>query len=366
MGTDSGRGAAPSAGQPGRRTGALTDALLVQARTEDLKVIATVAGQEGSGLVLTGPKALDGVTTALRHHHLSRPVLVDRARYAGNDRVRGTEPFNPWWLAEQRKRHTTAVLTDSGYIGEDDLTALTAVLQQTARHIDEHGEPRGGVWAVLPLHASWLRTGLPLLIAQINTYRVPVALVLEHKKDPLGTAVAVQGLVEVLASPVPVALLCTDVSALGALAFGAQWTAVGVRSSLRHLYPVSDGFGQGGTVSALLDPVLTIAAVTKIAQVCADAPDEPMWNCHCATCKGRSPTWMVGVPQKAVVAHAARHTHSVLLERREGLTDLPDGDQRRVSWRAKCSNALWYYDALGLVDRYQWQVPGFIKSWQAV
>lgn len=365
MGSDPGPGTATSTRWPGRRTGPLTDGLFVQASTKDLPDVAELSGREGSGLVLTGPDALDGALAALKHYKIARPVLVDRRRYATDKRVRGTEPFCQRWLRKQRQLGTAAVLTDSGYIGQGDLAALTAVLGQTARYIDREGTPAGGVWAVLPLHRRWLREDRSLLIAQIKAYGVPVALVLEHEADPLGTRVAVEGLVEVLDGPVPTALLSTDVSALGALAYGAVWTAVGMRSSLRHLYPVTP-FKRHGSPSALLDPVLTITSIAKILRVYADASDELIWRCPCPVCEGRELAWLGTIPPGMVAAEAGRHTLAALLERREELAWLSPGERRRIWWHFRCSDALWLYDALGLVDRYQWQKPGFLKSWLAL
>ena len=71
---------------------------------------------------------------------------------------------------------------------------------------------------------------------------MPIALVLEHQKDPLSVLETVRGLVALIRQVPAVGLLCSDVSALGALAFGASWAAVGVRTSLRHLYPADGGF----------------------------------------------------------------------------------------------------------------------------
>lgn len=362
-GAGTGSGSAAWADRPSRPPSVLSDGLLIQLRAGDVGDFAELARQDGSGMVLSGADALDGVK-AVRHHQMSQPFLIDRRRYAGNKRVRGNEPFSDFWLSEQRRLGAAAVLTDSGYIGEQDLSALRSVLAQTVAHLERtpvgSDSPAGGAWAVLPLHQRWLRDDLALLTAEINRYGVPVALVLEHARDPLGTKIAVEGLTHLLSSEVPMALLSTDASALGALAFGAAWTAVGVRSSLRHLYP-EGGFGQGGSLSVLVDPILTIVSVEKIAAAYADSPDEQMWRCYCPECGGRVLPWLLtGDP-----VQAGQHTFKLLLDRREGLVSLPPGSPRRESWRAKCTDAIWHYDALGLVDRHRWEPPGFLRAWQA-
>jgi len=235
----------------------LTDQLLVQAEPDDLDVVLKLADRDGGGLVLTGERAVEACKARWRGS-FTRPVLVDRRRYAGRARRRGTEPLTDHWLSGQQEAGVTAVLSDSGYIGEGDGRALGSVLAQSAGA----GSP---VVAVLPLHISWLDAGLKKLTSEINEHGVPAALVLEHSGDPLGAQWAVKGLTKLLANAeVPVSMLCCDISGIGALAFGADWSAVGVRSRLRHLYPTDDsGYKRTPSVSALVKPMLSIVTVEK-------------------------------------------------------------------------------------------------------
>lgn len=168
----------------------LTDHLLVQAEPGDLDVVLQLADRDGGGLVLTGEHAADACKERWRDS-FTGPVLVDRRRYAGRARRRGTEPLTDHWLSRQQEAGVTAVLSDSGYIGESDEQALVSVLSQSAGV----GSP---VVAVLPLHISWLGTGLKKLTSEVNEHGVPVALVLEHPSDPLGTQWAVKGLTQLL------------------------------------------------------------------------------------------------------------------------------------------------------------------------
>jgi hypothetical protein len=248
------------------------------------------------------------------------------------------------------------VLSDSGYIGQGDVGALIAILDNAVAAGQD-------VTAVLPMHTDWLRCDLMTLITEISVRRVPVALVLEHRDDPLGVLETIRGLVTLIRQAPNVALLCSDVSALGALAFGASWAAVGVRSSLRHLYPVSDGgFGRpNGTPSALVDPALALIKVDKIAAGWAATPDDPAWACYCRICHGRTIDWLL-----FGTAHEAnQHTFELLLDRRDGLTNLPAGPLREQSWRAQCASAAFQYEALAL-SGVAWGVPRFLRHWQAV
>jgi hypothetical protein len=338
--------------------GVLTDYLLVQAEPRDLETAVALADRDGGGLVMTGKHAVEACGSA-RQRGFGRPLLADRRRYAGNARAPGTAPLTKSWLDAQAAAGAALVLTDSGYIGQDDQAALESVLDQAAA-------ADAGVVAVLPLHISWLGTGRKKLLAEVSAHAVPVALVLEHPQDPLGTRRAVRGLIEFLQeSPVPVSMLSTDVSGVGALAFGAQWSAVGVRPALRHLYPVrKDGWNQAPQVSALLKPLLSVVSVRRIAEAWArTAADQDwvqdVWTCYCPTCRGRTADWMATASE----AEVNGHTFEILGELREGLSALPPGEVREQSWASKCNSAVNRYDELRLGLRIGWDVPGYLRRW---
>lgn len=339
----------------------LTDHLLIQAEPDDLGVVLRLADRDGGGLVLTGEHAPEACKDRWRES-FSRPVLVDRRRYAGRARRRGTEPLTDAWLSRQQEAGVTAVLSDSGYIGAGDQQALGSVLSQCAA-------ASLPVVAVLPLHISWLGDGLEKLTSEVNEHGVPVALVLEHKSDPLGTQRAVKGLTQLLAdAEVPVSMLCCDISGLGALAFGADWSAVGVRSRLRHLYPSDDhGYKWSPSVSALVKPMLSIVTVEKIAEAWTRTYEDldwvhDIWTCACQTCDGRTLDWLASASEPEVNAH----TFELLAELRDGLSALPAGWTRHRSWTSKCNAAVNRYDELRLRARVGWRTPGYLRSWAAL
>lgn len=340
----------------------LTDHLLVQAEPADLGVACRLADLYGSGLVLTGERAVELCKESWRNS-FSRPVLADRRRYAGRARRRGTDPLTDNWLSGQQDGGVAAVLSDSGYIGEGDEQSLTSVLSQSA----QAGAP---VVAVLPLHISWLGNGLKKLTSEVNEHGIPVALVLEHKNDPLGTQWAVKGLIDFLAgTEVPVSMLCCDISALGALAFGADWAAVGIRSGLRHLYPSNAGgvFNRSPSLSVLVKPMLSIVTVEKIGEAWAETHEDPdwvhdIWTCACRTCQGRTLEWLAS----ASASEANAHTFELLAELRDGIASLPAGRVRQRSWTSKCNAAMNRYDELRLGARVGWRVPGYLRSWAAL
>jgi len=259
---------------------------------------------------------------------------------------------------------TAAVLTDSGYVGQNDEHALESILDQAAAADSE-------VVAVLPLHSSWLTSSgaTDKLVVQVNGHGIPVALVLEHRSDPLGTQVAVRGLVGFLhRSQVPVSVLSTDVSGVGALAFGARWSAVGVRSALRHLYPVNkDGFSRAPSLSAMIRPMLSIVTVTRIAEAWSQTRNDDdwvhdIWTCSCSICNGRTLEWLAAASEIEVNAH----TFEILAELRDGVCGLPAGRIRERSWLSKCHVARFRYEELRLDLKVGWDPPGYLRGWAAL
>lgn len=337
------------------RTGRIEDFLFVQAGADDAKQALTLADRTGSGLILSGSRSLDAAIR-LRKATPDLPLLLDRRRYAGKNRVKGTAVFDPRWLDEQRRLGVPKVLSDSGYIGPGDVRALRSVLSQASRADCD-------ITAVLPIHTDWLRRDLPVLMAEVSAHAVPVALVLEHRSDPFGVLGTVRGMVTLLRQAPSVALLCSDISALGALAFGASWAAVGIRTSLRHLYPAEgSGFGlQNGVPSALVDPALALIKVDKIAAAWAATPGDPAWVCNCMTCHGRTLDWLI----YATAYEANQHTFELLLDRRDNLVSVTPGARRQQCWRAQCASAAFQYESLSLVG-VAWDVPRFLRHWQAV
>lgn len=334
---------------PGRPV-TLRDHVLVQAAGRDIGDAVPLGRRPGSGVVFTGDGAVAFGRSA-RDHGFDGPLLIDRRHYAGGSRMPGSTRFSANWLAQQREIGVSTVLTDSGYVGEADSGALRSVLRQAADAGDN-------VTAVLPIHPRWLRDDLDVLIREIVHHDVPVALALEHRTDPLGTVRAVAALVELLRAARSVALLSTDVSALGAIAFGARWAAVGVRTSLRHLYPITDRGQQHPSTSCYIDPLLSMVTVGRLVEARRATSDSAVWECPCRTCRRRPPGWILTASPPEV----NRHTFELLLNRRSGLAELPPGREREESWRRQCGDALDRYEELGR-ERLGWDAPGYLTAW---
>lgn len=335
--------------------GLLADRLLVQCSPDDVDRVLPLL-REGSGLVVTGKDAARAAARARRCTDM--PVLSDRGRYAGANRVPATAGVSAAWADAQLDAGSPVALTDSGYVAAGDRAGLAAVLAGTARL-----GPRSV--AVLPLHRSWLSAGLDVLVGEIEAHGVPVALLVEHPNDPFAQLASVRGLASLLdRTAVPVALLRSDTSALGAVAHGAQAGAFGVRSSLRHLYEPPKpgrGFKPPNTVAtALWKPGLYMVKVDRLAAAYARTPDEPLWVCECSVCRGRTADWLhLDASEGEVLAH----TLELVLDARDGLASLPAGPLRRMSWTAMCQHAEFQFQSAA-AEVVRWQVPPAIKWWQ--
>ncbi|TMR94402.1 hypothetical protein [Nonomuraea basaltis] len=265
----------------------LRDRLLVQVSARDVYDAVALAGHPGSGLVFTGQAAHDAVRMVRRGGY-DGPILADRRRYAGSARVRGTARLSPDWIADQVEAGATAPLTDSGYIGEGDHDSLHAILEQAVQW--------ERVIAVLPVHARWVAEDRAALVRTVTDYGVPVALVVEDGPPY---------------RPLPLPLLSAGVTALAALAHGAEWAAVGVREVLRHLYPephasrseamkrVRGGWRRGGARSAFVPERLEFVPVEWLGA----------GTCGCSTCHGRPLRRLAQAEELEVNTHNAKVLH---------------------------------------------------------
>ena len=157
-------------------------------------------------------------------------VLIDPAAYiplAGTD----SEPLFDYdeWLVRQRAAGVPLILTDTPRIRNNELSELHKALARW----DTIGEP---TLVVLPLEPWWLRKGLPRLIEEVRLAGRPVALVLLDWYNGLNAKGAVAGLLEFLSAvkPLPVVLLRSDISAIGAVAHQAFAGFVGWSANSRH------------------------------------------------------------------------------------------------------------------------------------
>ena len=329
----------------------LAGTLLLRCRTDEVHAVAPfLDGRPRCGLVLTGTDA-PKIAHSLRKRGFEKPLLCDAQRYGGNGHRCATAPFDEQWILSQRGLRAP-VLTDSGRVGEDDLVGLRSILTR-ARALGED------VIACLPLHSSWLSdpTSLSILEEELHASGVPVALVPEHAGDPLDVPGTLRGLLRLLSGETPMLLLRGDVSALGALCFGAAAATVQTIFRLRRPRPVLAGH------------CLSHLGVDEAATAVRVTPDQvERWVCECDACGGRMMDRFatIGDPHEQESA-ALRHSPEVLLDLHENLrAPHLTPRQRRNSWVEQCSSARFYHQDIGTSMRPEWRIPPFLENWRRV
>jgi hypothetical protein len=279
-------------------------------------------------------------------------VLFDRHRYAGKRRVYASqEDLDPHWIAEQRRAGCEFGLTDSGFIAAGDHDGLVRVLSQGAA-IDR-------ALVALPLAGQWLSMDAQVLVAEINRFGVPVAVMFEHAGDPLGREVAVRGFVQLLdETKVPILSLRGDTSGIGALALGGAAAAIGTTTGLRHIFPVKSG-GRPATraPSAFVPSAMCYRKLDTINHAIANSEFDTNFLCTCDICAGSR---LDGLTEKTVVAHSLASQR--MLARRV----LEDPATALAAWVERCRHADSINQEIQMQIESTWPIPGFLGAWLKV
>ncbi|MFC0105976.1 hypothetical protein [Kibdelosporangium aridum] len=336
------------------------DRLLIQCRLSQADVVADVARAHNAGIVLTGTSP-DDVVDRLRARGFDGPILCDASRYSGARRVSGRCGIRPAWCRRQHDLGLTA-LTDSGYLGARDWIGLRMILRAAERQSPP-------VVAMLPLAARWFATPslCEALSHEIDKYGVPVGVAIEHSGDPFGAQYLLRGFLQLLQTvAVPVLLLRSDVSALGALCHGVHAAAIGTVSALRHFYPVKpNGKPPVPGVSAFVTPLLSYHRTVTCARVFAKTADmSHLWVCDCPRCDGATPSWLNETSdlEDAAFQHSL---HAQLGLWAEIFGSARTRDELVSTWHETCSHALYVHQQVAeVIDR--WRTPSSLRSWYRV
>jgi hypothetical protein len=278
-------------------------------------------------LVVSGQDSLK-IAEYLLWRRYPAAVLTDRQRYKGNRRKLASQPFDPDWISRQRRLGLPAIIPDAGYIAAGDLPGLRLVLQRSA-------EIPGAV-ALLALANWWMYDeGLRLLVTELRVAAMPVALVLEHRDDPLSVSRILRGVVDVMRAGITMLMLRSDPSALGLLAHGALAAAYGTRTSIRHLYPVSSGGGSSKARESALWPAGTALHYRDLLYDAVSAsPRDPHWECSCRVCQGKR----LDSLDMAAVEEVRQHNSASLLDIRAEMAAISPA-ARPQWWARRCREA---------------------------
>ncbi len=303
---------------------ALTDRALVQVEPGDVGALVDVTEHPGSGMVVSGNGAIHAIKYASDRGY-RQPFLADRQRYRGKARCPATHPFDADWISQQRRLKLPVILPDAGYVAEADVVGLRHVLVESAK-ID-------GAVALLAIANWWLHgPGLRLLLSEVTDNPTPLALVIEHGADPFSARRILAGVLDLLASGVPVIPLRCDISALGLMAHGAVAAAFGSQTSLRHLYPVRNGGGGGGnkrSESAVWPVGVALHYSDLLHDIVAASPADPRWKCDCSVCNGDRLDRL----STALAGEVRAHNIASVLQFRTILAARPPSSRPRL-WRS--------------------------------
>jgi hypothetical protein len=157
-------------------------------------------------------------------------LLVDPARYDPRAKVNSDALFDyDEWLIRQQEADVSLILTDTQRIRNRDRSALRKALARWEM-LDKP------TLVVLPIEPWWLKQGLACLTEEVRSAGRPVAIVLLHRYNGLDAADAIAGLLTFITAvgQLPVVMLRCDISAVGAVAYGAFAGFVGWSATTRH------------------------------------------------------------------------------------------------------------------------------------
>ncbi|WAL68632.1 hypothetical protein ORV05_12920 [Amycolatopsis cynarae] len=337
----------------------LTGRLLIQCRSAHALTAAEIATAHRAGLVVTGGKPEQAVGL-LRGRGFAGPILCDADRYSGKKRVTAGCGIRPAWCGRQRELGLIPV-TDSGYLDKQNWPGLRTILRAAARQPPP-------VIAMLPVAARWFDTDAirDAFIEEINKYQVPVAVAIERQGDPFGAQYVARGFLRLVReAAVPVLLLRSDVSALGALCHGAHAAAIGTVSTLRHIHPISRWWPADPGVSAFVTPLLSYHKLDRIEEVVEKTPDlAQLWPCACPVCADSTPVRLRESenPQEPAYRHSL---HAQLRLRAELFGRARTREALVSTWHEHCSHALAVHKQVAEVIP-GWREPEGLKSWLAV
>lgn len=334
--------------------------LLIHCTPSQADTAAEIATAHDTGLVVTGASA-DTIAHRLREKGFDGPILCDADRYSGPRRVDGGRGIHPAWCRRQQELGLVP-LTDSGYLEPDNWNALRSILRVAALQ-------RRPVIAMLPLAARWFAESHAVddLARELDSYGVAVAVAIEHASDPFSVQYVVRHFLHLLrTTQVPVLLLRSDVSALGALCHGAFAAATGTTSSLRHIYPLtSKGIPRAAFPAVFIRHLLSYHRLDTCETVFARTPETShFWLCDCVVCGGTTPDRLHDSDDQYSVA--LRHSlHAQLLLHDEIFRHTDTPDQRASAWHEACSHALFVHRQVA-EHVPDWRTPAHLKSWHTV
>lgn len=320
-------------------------------KDEDAPLLGISA--RSSGVVFSGAKAARRREDFRRASGFAGPCLIDPAAYE-EETATAEAPFalsdlgmfddgsglagEVDWL---RRQGASPVLTPTRYFTATGREPL----QEAARLVDALGAD--DVVFVVPVDAAWLDGGRADLLAELlRRVRTPKALVLGHSHDPLAKAGRAAALRRIVTSVPDIAVLRTDLAGFDSAVYGARYTSIGDRASVRHTRPPSKGGGGGAPASPnLLVPALMSYRSGAFMARTLSRVDLP---CPCGPCSADTVFGNGGVRTRrltdfiATEDTAAAHAHNwaTLARWWSELSAADSPRERAIRWARMCHAAV--------------------------
>lgn len=309
----------------------------------------------GDGLVLSG-KGSAARLGELRAVYHDRILLADPAHYTDYTATKDAPFYNGEQgslfstgldsaaaaladaRTEQLGRGANLVVSPSGYFRAEAARAL----RNAAAAVANFADPR--VAFAAPLHYMWLTDErIAQTIAILAGVPGLKLVMIAGQMDPMANPIVAN--VRRLLCEVPgVALLRTDIAAVGALAHGAEFTSFGVIPSQRHLTPpkepVQTGKRNSGgpkSPSVLYPELMSFYLGETIAD--RHAADETAPTCGCDACRGARLDRFTTKAQ-GLAAEAMAHNVAIMTQWCGELRTQPAQADPRAWWTERCAAAV--------------------------
>lgn len=317
-------------------------------------------GERTDGLVLRKKGGYQAAISLRRQLGYAGALVFDPSRYEDD----WAPSHDTIWREIERQAAVgvAAFLSPSPFIQPGDVRSLRKVLEQGedfAAAVRQSGFDSPAL-TVLPLTKYWLTAGISNLLAEVESASQPLAIVLGDRNDPLGSARAVKGFLQLLASSARLSLLRSDLAAIGGLAHGAWMVAMGTGTSVRHFVPpgqTGGGVSNDPTPSVLVRILAAYYKGSKLEQV--KGLDKGMLDCQCAICDGQSLTRFRDV---RFAPQAALHNAEVAYGMARHIVNLRE-DLRPKSWSLTCSEAVEAHKELEGNSRVPFEPSPQLKAW---
>ena len=356
----------PGSPLPAGRLDGFTTSLFVHGYISGVRDLAQLIAHTGVGAVLCvehirNRPAFRPATAAadfLRRKTLTTNLLVDRNHYSGAKRKKAREGISRQWIEDQHLRmHLPWAMTDSGF--SRDIGDVRWLLAAGAK-LD------GQIVVALPMRHELLRDRAPDVVDLVNAQPHPVAIMLEHKRDPFDADDVATAMSHLAQHATPGAMLLrSDTSALGAISHGAVVGAVGTRSGLRHIYPIPDKRAPVPEQLAYVVPdLLGYYGHVRVARALLQQPRLATWRCPCWFCSGRDLTWIAGQPEILRFRAGAQHSVAALAELGRRLHDDSVASGGVVAWDRMCAAAQEQHGLVAAPRSAGWKPKPALGQWR--